>query len=102
MGCGANERIPRLQPSPSWQGQGSFRVLVTDTYHRQCAVTGEKALPVLDAAHVRGVADGGDHRIDNGEPYYPFDGQEIWVPKEHRNRPNREFLEWHADTRFRG
>jgi HNH endonuclease len=47
-------------------GQGSFRALVTDNYLRRCAVTGEKALPVLEAAHVRPVAEGGEHRIDNG------------------------------------
>ena len=51
-----------LKPSPQFQvgdgtvmwrprlvkqrlGQGAFRILVTDTYRRQCAVTGEKALP---------------------------------------------------------
>ena len=47
-------------------GQGTFRVLVTDSYQRRCAVTGEKALPVLDAAHIRPVAEGGQHRLDNG------------------------------------
>ena len=47
-------------------GQGTFRVLVTDTYDRRCAVTREKALPVLEAAHVRPVAAGGQHRVDNG------------------------------------
>ena len=47
-------------------GQGTFRVLVTDTYQRRCAVTGERALPVLQAAHIRPVAGGGDHRLDNG------------------------------------
>jgi putative restriction endonuclease len=47
-------------------GQGTFRVLVTDNYQRRCAVTGEKALPVLDAAHILPVAEGGQHRQDNG------------------------------------
>ncbi|HVT59670.1 MAG TPA: HNH endonuclease [Thermoanaerobaculia bacterium] len=47
-------------------GQGSFRVVITDTYERHCAVTGEKALPTLEAAHIRPVASGGLHRIDNG------------------------------------
>jgi len=30
------------------------------------AMTGEKALPVLQAAHIRPVSEGGVHRIDNG------------------------------------
>ena len=47
-------------------GQGSFRILVTDAYQRRCAVTGERVLPVLEAAHIRPYARGGEHRVDNG------------------------------------
>jgi putative restriction endonuclease len=47
-------------------GQGAFRVLVTETYERHCAITGEKILPVLQAAHIRPVSADGQHRIDNG------------------------------------
>lgn len=47
-------------------GQGSFRALVTQTYERRCAVTREKILPVLQAAHIRPVGAGGQHRIENG------------------------------------
>lgn len=47
-------------------GQGAFRVLVTDAYQRRCAVTGEKTLPVLEAAHIRPYASMGPHRVDNG------------------------------------
>lgn len=47
-------------------GQGAFRVLVTDTYQRRCAITREKALPVLQAAHIKPVADGGQHEVSNG------------------------------------
>jgi len=47
-------------------GQGTFRILVTDTYQRRCAITGEKVLPVLEAAHIKPVSEGGDHRIENG------------------------------------
>jgi HNH endonuclease len=47
-------------------GQGGFRVLVTDAYARKCAVTREKVLPALDAAHIRPVREGGRHRVDNG------------------------------------
>lgn len=120
-------------------GQGGFRFGVLDTYRRRCAVTGEKALPVLDAAHIRGVKEGGQHRLDNGlllrsdvhrlfdagyvtvtpehrfrvsqrlktefdngEPYFPFHGTEVWLPPDAQDRPNREFLEWHGDEVFRG
>lgn len=47
-------------------GQGTFRLLVTDTYERRCAVTREKTLPVLEAAHIRPVSEAGRHRVDNG------------------------------------
>lgn len=40
--------------------------------------------------------------FDNGEPYFPYDRQEIWRPPNAADRPSREFLEWHADTVFRG
>ncbi|MEX0733565.1 MAG: HNH endonuclease signature motif containing protein [Steroidobacteraceae bacterium] len=47
-------------------GQGTFRVIVTDAYERRCAISGERVLPVLEAAHVRPYSEGGQHRIDNG------------------------------------
>jgi len=47
-------------------GQGAFRVSITEVYGRRCAITGEKALPTLEAAHIRPVAEHGEHRIDNG------------------------------------
>jgi HNH endonuclease len=47
-------------------GQGAFRLMVTDAYQRRCAVSGERTLPVLDAAHIKPYASSGPHRIDNG------------------------------------
>jgi putative restriction endonuclease len=47
-------------------GQGAFRVLVTDAYQRRCAVTGERTLPVLQAAHIKPYGESGPHRVDNG------------------------------------
>jgi putative restriction endonuclease len=47
-------------------GQGAFRVLVTDLYHRRCAVTQERTLPALEAAHIRPYGDGGEHAASNG------------------------------------
>jgi putative restriction endonuclease len=32
----------------------------------QCAITGDKIRPVLQAAHIRPVTRGGEHRLDNG------------------------------------
>lgn len=47
-------------------GQGAFRLAVTDGYGRRCAVSGERTLPILDAAHVRPYSEGGEHEISNG------------------------------------
>ncbi len=51
--------MPRL-------GQGAFRLLVTDAYSRRCAMTNERTLPVLEAAHIRPYATGGKHELSNG------------------------------------
>ena len=47
-------------------GQGAFRVLVTDIYNRRCAITHERTLPALEAAHIRPYGDGGAHEAQNG------------------------------------
>lgn len=47
-------------------GQGAFRVLVTDIYGRRCAVSEERTLPALDAAHIRPYGEGGSHEASNG------------------------------------
>ncbi len=47
-------------------GQGAFRVLVTDTYNRRCAITEERTLPALEAAHIRPYGEGGGHEARNG------------------------------------
>ena len=47
-------------------GQGSFRVSVTESYMHRCAMTGEKTLPVLEAAHIRPFAQEGPHLTSNG------------------------------------
>jgi putative restriction endonuclease len=47
-------------------GQGAFRVLVTDAYSRRCAITNEKTLPVLQAAHIKPFMEFGPNRVDNG------------------------------------
>lgn len=47
-------------------GQGAFRVLITDAYSRRCSITGEKTLPVLEAAHIKPYAKSGPHFTSNG------------------------------------
>jgi len=47
-------------------GQGAFRVLVTEAYDRRCAITGERTLPVLEAAHIKPYSATGPHLVANG------------------------------------
>lgn len=47
-------------------GQGTFRIAVTDAYQRRCAVSGERTLPALDAAHIKPFGEGGQHAESNG------------------------------------
>jgi putative restriction endonuclease len=47
-------------------GQGGFRYAVTERYERRCAMTGERALPALEAAHIKPYRENGPHRVSNG------------------------------------
>ncbi|CAN5195749.1 hypothetical protein BH20ACT24_BH20ACT24_17720 [soil metagenome] len=75
-------------------GQGGFRMLVTDCYQRRCAVTREKALPVLQAAHIRPVSEGGRHLVSNGlllrsDVHTLFDHGYVTITPEYEFRASR-------------
>lgn len=120
-------------------GQGGFRYAVTERYERRCAMTGERSLPALDAAHIKPYGDNGPHQVSNGlllradihrlfdsgyititpnlqvevsrhlkeefsngREYYALHGRPLIVlPQQIRDKPNREFVEWHNDKVFR-
>ena len=70
-------------------GQGAFRVVVTDAYQRRCAITGEKTLPVLQAAHIKPYAAEGPHSVNNGlllksDFHTLFDGGYITIDEDYR------------------
>ena len=48
------------------RGQGTFRLKVMDAYDWRCAITGERTLPALEAAHILPHAKGGTHKPSNG------------------------------------
>jgi len=62
----AENRYGREQIIKPRIGQGSFKILITDAYQRRCAITGEKTLPVLEAAHIKPYSLDGPHEISNG------------------------------------
>jgi putative restriction endonuclease len=70
-------------------GQGTFRVVVTDAYERRCTVTGEKALPALEVAHIRPFSIEQTHSVPNGlllrsDVHRLFDAGYLTVTPEHR------------------
>src|SRR5207249_11123186 len=80
-----------------WQrlGQCAFRIVVTDTYQRQCAVTHEKALPALEAAHIQPVTQKGKHRIDNRrllrfDIHRLFDAGYVTITPDYKFRASRK------------
>jgi len=78
---------PRLQRQRL--GQRAFQAVVLDAYSRKCAVTGDKIVPVLQAAHIRPLPEGGEHRLDNGlllrsDVHTLFDRGYLGVDPKHR------------------
>jgi HNH endonuclease len=79
-------------------GQGTFRVLVTEAYTRRCAITGERTLPVLDAAHIKPYSGDGMHVVSNGlllrrDLHRLFDDGYITVSPEYRVLVSRRIKE---------
>jgi len=69
----AEQRAPYVGPRfgepcliPPRLGQGAFRLAVTDAYGRECAITGGRVLPALEAAHIQSYSSGGEHEVSNG------------------------------------
>ncbi len=84
-------------------GQGGVRVMVLYEYSCCCAITGEKTLPVLEAAHIKPYSENGPHRISNGREYYALHGKQlVSMPEDPGNRPASNFLEWHRNHCYRG
>jgi putative restriction endonuclease len=79
-------------------GQGAFRILVTDLYGRRCAITRERTLPALEAAHIRPYAEGGGHVGANGilfrrDIHSLFDAGYVTVTKDYRFEVSRRIRE---------
>ena len=79
-------------------GQGAFRILVTDAYNRNCAISGEKALPVLQAAHIKPFSEQGPNSINNGlllrsDLHILFDRGYITVTPEYKIEVSKKIKE---------
>ena len=85
-------------------GQGAFRVVVTDLYRRRCAITKERTLPALEAAHIKPYSEGGEHRPDNGlllrrDIHSLFDSGYVTVTPDHRFEVSRRIKEEYENGR---
>ncbi|MFI5159097.1 MAG: HNH endonuclease [Sphingobacteriales bacterium] len=79
-------------------GQGAFRVLVTDAYTRRCTISGEKTLPVLEAAHIQAYSELGPHLISNGillrsDLHKLFDGGYITITTDYKIEVSKRIKE---------
>jgi putative restriction endonuclease len=97
-GLGAPTLIrPRL-------GQSSFRTAVLAAYERRCVVTGERTLPVLQAAHIRPFADVNEHDVRNGllmrsDLHVLFDAGLVTVDPDLRFRVSSKIREMYENGR---
>ncbi len=85
-------------------GQGTFRIMVTDAYGRRCAISNEKTLPVLDAAHIKPYHNEGQHSIDNGlllrkDIHALFDLGYVTVTPEYKIEVSRRIKEEYENGR---
>ena len=71
-GSNTGELVVAERPDPylteQWTrpGQGPFHDRVAEAYDKRCAITREKTLPVLEAAHILPYSKGGSHDVRNG------------------------------------
>jgi putative restriction endonuclease len=80
------------------EGQGAFRLRVLDAYAMRCAVTGEKSLPVLDAAHIQPYLGPASNHVQNGlslraDLHRLFDSGYVTVTPELRLQVSRRLRE---------
>lgn len=79
-------------------GQGAFKILVTGAYNRNCAISGEKALPVLQAAHIKPFNEKGPNSVNNGlllrsDLHILFDRGYLTVTPEYKIEVSRKIKE---------
>jgi hypothetical protein len=78
--------------------------MVTDAYSRRCAITGERTLPALEAAHIKPFAQGGSHEPTNGlllrrDIHALFDAGYVTVTPDMHFRVSRRIKEEYENGR---
>lgn len=85
-------------------GQGAFRAMVTSAYNRRCAITSEKTLPVLEAAHIKPYSKDGPNLIKNGillrsDMHILFDKGYITLTADHKVEVSKRIREEYENGR---
>jgi putative restriction endonuclease len=98
-------------PVKERRGQGAFRVMVLDAYGRRCCVTGERTLPVIEAAHIQQYVSPESNHVQNGlalreDVHTLFDEGYVAVDEDYRflvsSRLREDFENGREYERFRG
>jgi putative restriction endonuclease len=100
----SEERYGKPQLVAPRLGQGGFRIMVMDEYSRRCAITGEKTLPVLEAAHIKPYSENGPHMLANGvfmrsDLHTLFDGGYMTLTKEFQVEVSKRIREEFSNGR---
>jgi putative restriction endonuclease len=81
-------------------GQGAFKISIIDAYNKRCSISGERTMPVLEAAHIKPYSEAGPNFIKNGlllrsDIHKLFDSGYITITSDHKieisNRIREEF-----------
>lgn len=76
---------------------GTFTIAVMDAYHRQCAVTGDMTLPVLESSYIKPLALDGPQTLQNGvllrsDIHRLFDRGYLTITPDHRVEVSRHLI----------
>jgi len=79
-------------------GQGAFKVFLIDAYNRKCSISGERTMPVLEAAHIKSYSEAGPNQIRNGlllrsDIHKLFDSGYITITNDHKIEVSRRIRE---------
>lgn len=85
-------------------GQPAFRTAILSAYERRCTVTGERTLPVLEAAHIRPFAENASHEVTNGlllrsDLHTLFDAGLVTIDADFRFRVSSQIRERYENGR---
>ncbi len=79
-------------------GQGAFKVSIIDAYNKRCSISGERTMPVLEAAHIKPYSEAGPNFIRNGlllrsDIHKLFDSGYLTITKDHIIEVSRRIRE---------